>query len=131
MNNAMKLNEGNKKREAFKRFSQMGVAGLAVCSMSAFMDVSAQELPDTIKNSSIKERHFLTPNELNNEPLDTTEVHWFTDYGGQYGNYQNYCNYYNYSNYGNSYNNYSNNYSNNYANNYSNYSDSIYSDINI
>jgi hypothetical protein len=113
MNNAMKLNEGNKKREAFKRFSQMGVAGLAVCSMSAFTDVAAQEQPDTTKNNTIKER--TVP--LFTEPVDTVEVHRHNEYVEVYNNYL--CVAYTdfYSAYS-AYSVYSNNvYSNHYADN--------------
>jgi len=50
MNETIKNQDENKKRAAFKRFSQMGVAGLAVISMSAFADLSAKQLPNNAHN---------------------------------------------------------------------------------
>jgi len=43
MNETVKDQEENKKRAAYKRFSQMGTAGLAVMSLSAFTNLSAKQ----------------------------------------------------------------------------------------
>jgi len=50
------LPEENKKRDAFKRFSQMSAAGLTVLSFSAFADVSAKQLPANIENVPAKQQ---------------------------------------------------------------------------
>jgi len=126
MKKTIKTQEENKKREAFKRFSKMSAAGLAVISLSAFTNLPAQEVPtDTLpfqkKNPPFE---ILRGDGLSDE--DTIQPRYMADnynYPEMYINYANYCNYTNsYSNnYGNGYtNNYSNAYSNNYSNNYSN-----------
>ena len=101
------LSEGNKKRAAFKRFSQMGAAGLAVMSMSAFNDVSAKQLPAYGETVLIKEEAVFLAT-LTHSFYDADEVPWATDYA---------------NNYSNIYSNYSN-YTENYSNNYSNYCNS-------
>jgi len=142
MNKQTQLQE--KKREAFKRFSKMGAAGLAVLSMSAFTDISAQPLPMKIKPDSVNKQNLPAANMLADTLITIDAENLFIDeqdtinrYGesGGYTRYSvytnNYCNYYNYSNYSNNnpysntYSNagYSNNYSNsNYSNGYANYS---------
>jgi len=110
------------KRAAFRRFSKMGAAGLAVLSMSAFTDVSAQQVQDNLKNDSIKEQ--CEPVVM---PIDTSfindEDRWIRyGNGGGHSNYytNNYCNYSNIINYSNS-SNYSNTYGDTgYSNNYTN-----------
>ena len=94
----------NKKRAAFKRFSQMSAAGLAVLSLSAFTDVSAKQLPANVKTCVVKEQNSALTEFISDKSI-TTEVSWFSDYGGNYSNYTN-----NYSNYSDQ--PYSNNYSN-------------------
>jgi hypothetical protein len=94
----------NKKRAAFKRFSQMSAAGLAVLSLSAFTDVSAKQLPANVDNYVVKKQNS-TLLDLGSDESITSEVPWVFDYGGNYYNYSN-----NYSNYSNQ--SYSNNYSN-------------------
>ena len=42
------------KRTAFRRFSKMGAAGLAVLSMSAFTDLTAQQLPAIVEIDTTK-----------------------------------------------------------------------------
>jgi len=99
------LVEENKKRAAFKRFSQIGVTGLAVVSMSAFTNLSANELPNNVEKDVITEQ-YLPPINVLDESLVMEEI----IYGD--GGYNN-----QYSNYYNTYTNYSNaNYSNNYSN---------------
>jgi len=123
MNETNNLQE--KKRAAYKRFAKMGAAGLAVISMSAFADLSAQQSPTKIETDSVKEKSspLLTPTDTS---FVNDEVRWFTNYGEYYDSYNNYvynnyCNYYNYLNYSNNYSNYTNTYSNaGYSNNYSN-----------
>ena len=119
MNKPTNSQEENKKRAAFKRFSQMGIAGLAV---SLFSNVSAQDLSLKVETDSLIKQ---TPSSLDtvNKP-SLEEIRWFdANYYNTYHDYSNYCNYNNnYSNnYSNQYSNYSNNYGN-YSNNYSNYS---------
>jgi len=122
----------NKKRAAFKRFSQMSAAGLAVLSISAFTDVSAKQLPANVGNEVIKNQNCQLANLLSDtlSSVDDDSLKYTNsrdipyDYSNNYGENNNYCNYYNHIDYNNS-NNYSNAYSNNYSNNYSdNYSDS-------
>ena len=112
----------NKKRAAFKRFSQMGVAGVAALSMtvSAFTAVSVKHLPEKSEcrsknepcSTSVKlkyDKSFVFENErFNYSDSDTTQYSDNTDYGN-YGNYGNHYgdNLYACSNYSN----YSNNYS--------------------
>jgi len=136
MNKTNKLQQ--EKRAAFRRFSKMGTAGLAVLSMSAFTDVSAQPLQTILKTDSVKEQIFPLVN-LRSDTLFTIDgytiknsnpdtLHRDVPYGNGYNNYaevysNSYCNYFNYSNYGNNYSNYSNTYGDvNYSNNYVNYS---------
>ena len=107
MEKKINLQEKNKKRAAFKRFSQMGVTGLAVVSMSAFTDVSAKQLPANGATDFTKEQSSsLTV--LTGNFYATDEVAWAVDYGGYYPNYSNYTVYSEYSNYGGG--GYSNNY---------------------
>ena len=94
----------NKKRVAFKRFSQMSAASLAVLSLSAFTDLSAKQLPANVETRVVKEQNSPLVDLVSDKSF-TTEVSWFTDYGGYYSNYSN-----NYSNYSDQ--PYSNNYSN-------------------
>jgi hypothetical protein len=125
----------NKKRAAFKRFSQIGVTGLAVISMSAFTNLSANELPIFAENDSIKKflandsikkgKESSSANMLTDTADGDYEIRWFdASYQNiyKYTNNNAYCDYYNYHNYSNT--NYTNNYSNsqngNYTNNYSN-----------
>ena len=121
------MNEKNKsleeKRAAFKQFSKMGAAGLAVISISAFTDISAQQLPAKIDPDSVKSQRFLLNtqtdtlppvdgNMLMNSETDTIPVidRYCQNYGN--GGYSNYVN------------DYSNGYGDaNYSNNYSNYCD--------
>ena len=69
MNNTINLPEENPKRAAFKRFSQMGVAGLAVMSLSAFTNVSAKELPATVCNISTEKKDAALQNRQNDKPF--------------------------------------------------------------
>ena len=130
MNSKINFPEENKKRAAFKRFSQMSAAGLAVISMSAFTDVAAKQLPANVENGATKEQHSALANMLTDNTFAIEEVPWVADHGehNDYGHYDysNYCNYNNnYNNqYSNNYANYSNNYGD-YSNNYSNYGDSL------
>jgi len=127
MEKSLTQNEENKKRAAFKRFSQLGVAGLAVISASAFTTLAAQQqLPkpattDTVKTQNLPAINVIPDND------DDGEIRYGNGGGGYYqpySDYSNYCNYQNYYNYSNSNNNYTNNYGNNYSNygDYSNYS---------
>jgi hypothetical protein len=125
MKNKISLSEENKKRAAFKRFSHLGAAGLAVISLSAFTHLSAQQLPTFIVNDSIKELpQVITPTDSldeNNIFREGGHGYTYTDmynYSDVYSN--SYCDYVNYSNYSNQNNNYTNNYSNTYGNSYSN-----------
>jgi len=133
MQKEIRLPDENKKRAAFKRFSQMSTAGLAVLSLSAFADVSAKPLPSNAQNCDVKEQNLqiLNPPMCRTFAIDESEMIFYDSspkpYGSYfdvaYGNYLDYCEYNNYTNYSNS--NYVNNYSNTYSNNYSNnYSDS-------
>jgi len=133
------------KRAAFRRFSKMGAAGLAVLSLSAFTDVAAQQLPTKVEIDTTKIQCKDTTDRdetlLNKSESDTVQKgrdfyygynNSYCAYNGGYCNYFNIGNNCNYSVYSNTYgdagysNNYSNNsgnnYSNNYGNNYSNYS---------
>ena len=104
MKNQTPLETENKKRAAFKRFSQMSVAGLAVISMSAFTNLAANEVPKKVENEVLKEQN-LPPANVLNEPFVRDEI----AYGN--GGYSNqYSNYYNYADYSNG--PYSNNYTN-------------------
>ena len=131
MEKSTNLPEENKKRAAFKRFSQMSAAGVAVISLSAFADLSAQQLPAKVENDSIKVRPPLLKIMVS-DSLENDSIRWNdANYYASYYNYSNYCNYNNnysnqysnnYTNYNNSYGDYSNNYSNSNYSNYSNYS---------
>ena len=101
--------EENKKRAAFKRFSQMSAAGLAVLSLSAFADLSAHQLSDDAKNCSEKEQNTLFAN-LPADPSLTVASEFAPDVPHNL-----------YSNYTNNYSNYSDT---PYSNNYSNYCNS-------
>ena len=99
------LETENKKRAAFKRFSQMSVAGLAVISMSAFTNLSANEAPTNVEKNGLKEQN-LPPANVWDESLVMDEIVY-----GNYSNYSNmYSNYYNHVDYNNA--QYSNNYTN-------------------
>jgi len=131
------LVEENKKRAAFKRFSQMSAAGLAVISMSAFTSLSAKQLPANVETDFANKQNLQLQDSIIDKPLENDTLRYkvdnyyntiqYPDLGGG-GDDCDYVNYYNYSNYSNSNNNYNNNYSDNYSdnytNNYSNYSDS-------
>ena len=116
------------KRAAFKRFSQMSAAGLAVLSLSAFTDVSAKQLPANVENNVVKEQNAqlthlidksfaMNENLLNYSEVVTVPPYNYTN--NHYG-YSDYCDsYYNHIDYSNYNNNYSNTYTNNYSNNYS------------
>ena len=97
------LVEENKKHAAFKRFSQMSAAGLAVISLSAFTDLSAKQLPANVEADFVKTQSLPVVNKAPGELFDLD-----SPYGDNYQN--SYSNYYNYSNYSNA--PYSNNYSN-------------------
>ena len=128
MNKPMNFREENPKRKAFKRFSQMGVAGLAVLSMSTFTNVSAQEETPKVEIDSLMKQTPPLLDSLNADPVTGEEIRWLLQgYYNAYGAYTNYtnCYYNNYSDYSNNYNytnSYNNNYGNNYSDNYSNYS---------
>jgi len=101
------MNKTNKsqeeKRAAWKRYSKMGAASLAVFSLSAFTNLSAQQLPDSVKPKPV-----ITDTLTYSEP-DTIPQ------GDRYGD-------------SSGYNNYGNNYTNaygdaGYSNHYSNYCD--------
>ena len=123
MNTPLNPLDENKKHAAFKRFSKMSAAGLAVLSLSAFTDVAAKQLPANVEKCVVNNQNLTLLDLTSDNLFDIDEVPWSTDYGGNYTNssYGNYCNYYNYSNYSNysNNNNYSNTYSNTYSNNYS------------
>ena len=115
MNTPLNPLDENKKRAAFKRFSQMSAAGLAVLSLSAFTDVAAKQLPANVKNCVVKEQNAQLANLLSDKPfaideefLNYSEVPTPVPYNNGHSNYSNYTN-----NYGD--------YSENYSNNYSNY----------
>ena len=100
------MNKTNKsqeeKRAAWKRYSKMGAASLAVFSLSAFTNLSAQQLPDSVKPKPV-----ITDTLTYSEPDTISTRHNL---------------------YGDSYNNYTNNYTNaygdaGYSNHYSNYCD--------
>jgi len=102
----------DEKRAAFKRFSQMRAAGLAVLSLSAFTDASAKQLPANVENSIVKQQNttlaFLSDNSFTfDENLSNYSEVIRDQYQDGHSNYNNY--------YGN-YSNYSENYSNNYSN---------------
>jgi len=125
--------EENKKRAAFKRFSQIGATGLAVMSLSAFTHLSAQQLPDFVENDTLKEKELPPTIQLTDTIEDDFVIRWldksyinhhYIDYTEAVSDYCDYTNYSNYSNQNNNYtNNYSNNHNGNYTNNYSNYSE--------
>jgi len=97
--------EENKKRAAFKRFSQMSAAGLAVLSLSAFSDAATKTLPANATTCSVEEQNRLLPNPETDQWLTTVSE---MDQDVAHNLYSNYTN--NYSNYSNG--PYSNNYSN-------------------
>ena len=105
MNTPLTPLDENKKRAAFKRFSQMSTTGLAVLSLSAFTDVSAKQLPANVENSVVKEQNATSIDMQSDKTSVTDELLYLFD------NYPN-----SYNNYGNNYGNYSENYSNNYSN---------------
>jgi len=121
MNKTNKLQE--EKRAAYRRFSKIGAAGLAVISLSAFADVSAQPLPDVLKTDTVKEQQKNVIMPVDSSFVQDDDFRYFSDYGGHSEYSNSYCNYFNYSNYSNNNINYSNTYGDlNYSNNYSNYS---------
>jgi len=73
MKKEIPLLDENKKRAAYKRFSQMSAAGLAVISMSAFADVSANPLPANTENCAVKERNVTLLNARNVKSLAITD----------------------------------------------------------
>jgi len=105
----------NPKRAAFKRFSQMSAAGLAVLSFSAFADVSAKQLPANVENSFVQERNSTLVNRLTNRSFAIENemfAHSESSMESPHNLYSNYVN------------TYSNTYSDTgYTNNYSNYCD--------
>jgi len=109
-NKQTKLQE--EKRAAFKRFSKMGAAGLAVLSMSAFTNLSAQQGIPKVEPDSCRDAINRTA-AIQGDTLIKIEPDTTPRYGDSYGNpYSNYTN------------NYSNGYSNaGYSNHYSNYCD--------
>jgi hypothetical protein len=66
--------EENKKREAFKRFSKMSAAGLAVLSISAFTDVSVKQLPTNMENIVEENQNFLPSNSRMNKSFTFDNV---------------------------------------------------------
>ena len=106
----------NKKRAAFKRFSQMSAAGLAVLSLSAFTDLSAKQLPAIVDNNIVKEQNLQfaklsdNPFAVDENLLNYADVPDQVPYYDAYSRYNNYYgNYYNYSvYYSNQYSNYCN-----------------------
>ena len=96
--------EENKKRNAFKRFSQIGVAGLAVMSLSAFANEAKIELSAKIDNSILQQQQksIIDDNLLNIKPMTNTELAYTNTCCADYSNYGNH------KNYGNDYSNYSN-----------------------
>ena len=127
MNQTEKIS--TEKRAAFKRFSQMGAAGLAVLSLSAFTDLSAKQLPANVENNVVKEQNaqlaahlfnksFAMDENLSNYSEIVRELPY--NYTNNHSEYGDYCDsYYNHIDYSNYSNNYSNTYTNNYSNNYS------------
>jgi len=97
------LVEENKKRAAFKRFSQMSAAGLAVISISAFTQLSAKQLPANMVKNVVKEQNATVENRLAETVVTKSIV-----YGNGHNEYNNYSDHTDYNNYSN--------YSNNYAN---------------
>jgi len=117
MNKTIKTQNENKKREAFKRFSKMGLTGLAaVASFSAFTDMTVKQPPAQNENRCEEKQQFRLPNERTDKPFvldremftysdtdttqldremftysdtDTTQYSDSTDYSN-YGNYGNY-----------------------------------------
>ena len=88
--------EENKKRAAFKRFSQMSAAGLTVLSMSAFTDISASQLPANVELLPVKERinvltdHTVTIDNglsVHNISFMETPHNLYPNYSNNYGNY--------------------------------------------
>ena len=116
MDKKIKLQETNKKHNAFKRFAQMGVAAaLTVRLVPVFTDVSVPQATSNFENDAVKKQN----SELVNMQADNSSVidnkllayvnNCYSDYSN-YGNYSNYANYSNYSDYWNysNYNDYSN-----------------------
>ena len=99
MNETVKDQEENKKRAAYKRFSQMGVAGLAAVSMSmsAFVESSVKQPPAKNENDSKQERcpsspkfNYAQPFSFDDERFiyaDSDTTHYSEN--PDYGNYSN------------------------------------------
>jgi len=58
----------NPKHAAFKRFSQMSAAGLAVLSLSAFTHVAAKQLPACVENCAVKAQNTTLVNTFADKP---------------------------------------------------------------
>ena len=114
MNLPINLQDENPKRAAFKRFSQIGAAGLAVISMSAFADVSAKQLPANVEKVSIEKQTLPLENLLTKKTTtadeeilgyyDAPSLDWpysdnYTNYNNHYGNYTDVIYSNNYANY--------------------------------
>jgi hypothetical protein len=122
MNQTINSPEENKKRAAFKRFSKMSAAGLAVLSLSAFTDVSEKQIMANVENKCDEKQQFRLSNfrpdksfvfdseRFTYSDSDTTQYGDNTD-EGEYGNSYSESQYTDitYSNH----TDYSNNYSNN------------------
>jgi hypothetical protein len=115
MTSQTKTQNENKKREAFKRFSKMSAAGLAVMTMSAFTNVSVKQNPANVENCAVEKQNFRFANfkteksfVLDNERFNYSDSDT-TNYGddGDYGN-SNYLDGINYSEHSDYANNYSN-----------------------
>jgi len=105
----------NKKRAAFKRFSQMSATGLAVLSLSAFAEVTAKTLPENAENGAVKEENSTLVNRIAETSFTIENELFVRSESNMELSHNLYSNYVN---------NYSNNYSNSgYSNNYSNYCD--------
>ncbi|MCL2168318.1 MAG: hypothetical protein FWH59_04245 [Lentimicrobiaceae bacterium] len=76
MNEITNLPQENKKRAAFKRFSQMSAAGVAVISLSAFANATATQLPAYVEPCSVKEQSL---------PLQTPTKQLFTNNSKLFG----------------------------------------------
>jgi hypothetical protein len=120
MNKQPKPQEENPKRAAFKRFSKIGTAGIAVLSMSAFANISAQQLPAKAEPDSVQKQNIPLENKKTNTLIirDEFSESDTTSQGDRYGDGGTHSLHSNYNN------NYSNTYSNSvYSNHYSNYCD--------
>ena len=70
MERTTNLPQENKKRAAFKRFSQIGTAGVAVISLSAFTNLSVNQLQAQVFNDTVKNQNSSTVNSKTEKLFD-------------------------------------------------------------